>query len=182
MRTVVRVVLIAAGGVRALAMGGLGAGVGRTALDVTGGAAACGRARVGGPGAHGVQVEAAGARGGGSLRLRDATNIYYQTCFSDLVFPNVVASEGVAATIEPQMRQLFLEIILATAVLAGFGVLAVWWTPLHRFAGRALRERNSPKIFGLLKRSRRRWSSIAASRRRWQSTSCSRVRRICCSS
>ena len=31
---------------------------------------------------------------GGTLRLRDATNIYYQTCFTDLVFPNVVASEG----------------------------------------------------------------------------------------
>lgn len=130
---------------------------------------------------------------GGSLRLRDATNIYYQSCFTDLVFPNVVASEGLrvyvgrrlgiplalllgsmtiermvaaavaivlagagllslAATIEPQMRQLFLEIILATAVLAGLGVLAVWWTPLHRFAGRALRERVSPKILGLLKK------------------------------
>lgn len=130
---------------------------------------------------------------GGSLRLRDATNIYYQTCFTDLVFPNVVASEGLrvylgrrlgiplalllgsmtiermvaaavaivlagagllylAATIEPQMRQLFLEIILATVVLAGFGVLAVWWTPLHRFAGRVLRERVSPKIFGLLQK------------------------------
>lgn len=64
----------------------------------------------------------------------------------------MVASEGVAAAIEPQMGRLFLEIILATAVLAGFGVLAVWWTPLHRFAGRAPRERISPKSFGLLKK------------------------------
>jgi len=35
---------------------------------------------------------------GGSLRLSDATNIYYQTCFTDLVFPNVVASEGLSAS------------------------------------------------------------------------------------
>jgi glycosyltransferase 2 family protein len=130
---------------------------------------------------------------GGSLRLRDATNIYYQTCFTDLVFPNVVASEGLrvylgrrlgiplalllgsmaiermvaaavaivlagmgllylAATIEPQMRTTFLEIIAATAVLAALGLLAVWWTPLHRVAGRALREKISPKIFQLLKK------------------------------
>jgi uncharacterized protein (TIRG00374 family) len=130
---------------------------------------------------------------GGSLRLRDATNIYYQTCFTDLVFPNVVASEGLrvylgrrlgiplalllgsmaiermvaaavsivlaaagllylAAEVEPQMRQIFLEIIAATAVLAGIGVLAVWWTPLHRVAGRALRERISPKVFQLLRK------------------------------
>ncbi|HEY2895915.1 MAG TPA: lysylphosphatidylglycerol synthase transmembrane domain-containing protein [Gemmatimonadaceae bacterium] len=130
---------------------------------------------------------------GGSLRLRDATNIYYQTCFTDLVFPNVVASEGLrvylgrrlgiplalllgsmaiermvaaavaivlaaagllylAAEVEPQMRLLFLEIIGATAVIAGFGVLAIWWTPLHRIAGRAVRERISPKLFQLLKK------------------------------
>jgi len=128
---------------------------------------------------------------GGSLRLRDATNIYYQTCFTDLVLPNVVASEGLrvylgrrlgiplalllgsmaiermiaaavaivlagagllylAATIEPQMRQTFLEIIAGTAVVAALGLLAVWWTPLHRVAGRALRERLSPKLFQLL--------------------------------
>jgi len=130
---------------------------------------------------------------GGSLRLRDATNIYYQTCFTDLVFPNVVASEGLrvylgrrlgiplalllgsmaiermiaaavaivlagagllylAAEVEPQMRQRFLEIIAATAVIAALGLLAVWWTPLHRFAGRAVRERISPKVFQLLKK------------------------------
>ncbi len=130
---------------------------------------------------------------GGSLRLRDATNIYYQTCFTDLVFPNVVASEGLrvvlgrrlgiplalllgsmaiermvaaavsivlaacgllylAAAVEPQMRTTFLEIIAATGVIAALGVLAVWWTPLHRVAGRALRERVSPKIFQLLKK------------------------------
>ena len=130
---------------------------------------------------------------GGSLRLRDATNIYYQTCFTDLVFPNVVASEGLrvylgrrleiplalllgsmaiermvaamvsivlaasgllylAAVVEPQMRQLFLEIIGATAVIAALGVLAIWWTPLHRVAGRAVRERISPKVFQLLKK------------------------------
>jgi glycosyltransferase 2 family protein len=130
---------------------------------------------------------------GGSMRLRDATNIYYQTCFTDLVFPNVVASEGLrvylgrrlgvplalllgsmaiermvaaavaialaaagllylAAGVEPQMRQLFLEIIAATAVVAALGVLAIWWTPLHRVAGRAVRERISPRVFQLLKK------------------------------
>lgn len=130
---------------------------------------------------------------GGSLRLRDATNIYYQTCFTDLVLPNVVASEGLrvylgrrlgiplplllgsmtiermvaamvsialagagllylAAEVQPQMRQAFLEVIGATAVIAGFGVLAIWWTPLHRVAGRAVRERISPKLFQLLKK------------------------------
>jgi uncharacterized protein (TIRG00374 family) len=130
---------------------------------------------------------------GGTMRLRDATNIYYQTCFTDLVFPNVVASEGLrvylgrrlglsislllgsmaiermiaaavaivlasagllylAAEVEPQMRQTFLEIIAATAVIAALGLLALWWTPLHRIAGRALRERISPKVFQLLKK------------------------------
>ena len=130
---------------------------------------------------------------GGSLRLRDATNIDYQTCFTDLVFPNVVASEGLrvylgrrlgiplplllgsmaiermvaaavaivlaatgllylAAEVEPQMRLLFLEIIGATAVVAALGVLAIWWTPLHRIAGRAVRERISPRLFQLLKK------------------------------
>jgi len=130
---------------------------------------------------------------GGSLRLRDATNIYYQTCFTDLVFPNVVASEGLrvylgrrlgiplalllgsmaiermiaaavaialaasgllylAAAVEPQMRRLFLEIIAAAAAVATLGVLAVWWTPLHRVAGRAVRERISPKVYQLLKK------------------------------
>ena len=130
---------------------------------------------------------------GGTLRLRDATNIYYQTCFTDLVLPNVVASEGLrvylgrrfgvplalllgsmtiermiaaavavmlaalgllylAAEVEPQMLHLFLEII-AAAVVAGLAVvLAVWWTPLHRMAGRALRDRIPPKFFALLKK------------------------------
>jgi uncharacterized protein (TIRG00374 family) len=130
---------------------------------------------------------------GGSLRLRDATNIYYQTCFTDLVFPNVFASEGLrvylgrrlgiplalllgsmaiermiaaavaialatagllylAAAVDPQMRQTFFEIIAATGALALLGVLAVWWTPLHRLAGRALRERISPRVFQLLRK------------------------------
>lgn len=130
---------------------------------------------------------------GGSLRIRDATNIYYQTCFTDLVLPNVVASEGLrvylgrrfgvplalllgsmaiermiaaavavvlaalgllylAAEVEPQMRQLFLEIIAAASAVGVLGVLAVWWTPLHRFAGRALRERISPRFFALFKK------------------------------
>ncbi len=130
---------------------------------------------------------------GGSLRLRDATNIYYQTSFTDAVFPNVIASEWLrvylgrrlgiplalllgsmaierliaaavaivfaaagllylAADVEPQMRQTFLEIIAATTVVAALGLLAVWWTPLHRAAGHALRERISPKIFQLLKK------------------------------
>lgn len=130
---------------------------------------------------------------GGSLRLRDATNIYYQTCFTDLVLPNVFASEGLrvylgrrlgiplalllgsmaiermiaaavaivlagagllylAAEVEPQMRRTFLEIIAATAVVAVLGLLAVWWTPLHRVAGRVVRDRVSPKFFQLLKK------------------------------
>jgi uncharacterized protein (TIRG00374 family) len=130
---------------------------------------------------------------GGSLQLRDASSIYYQTCFTDLVFPNVVASEGLrvylgrslgiplalllgsmaiermiaagvaigfaatgllylAAEVEPQMRQTFLEVIGATTAVAALGVLAIWWTPLHRVAGRALRERISPKVFQLLKK------------------------------
>ena len=44
----------------------------------------------------------------------------------------VLAGAGLlylAATIEPQMRTTFLEIIAATAVLAALGLLAVWWTP-----------------------------------------------------
>lgn len=127
---------------------------------------------------------------GGEMRLRDATNIYYQTCFTDLVFPNVVASEGLrvylgrrfgvplallvgsmaiermiaaavavvlaalgllylAAEVEPQMRRTFAEIIAAAAVVGLGGVLAVWWTPLHRLAGRLLRERISPRVFAL---------------------------------
>jgi len=131
--------------------------------------------------------------GGASLRLRDATNIYFQTCFTDLVFPNVVASEGLrvylgrrlgiplalllgsmaiermlaaavaivlaaagllylAASVVPQMRQLFLEIIAGTAVVAALGLFAVWWTPLHRVAGKVLRERISPKLFQLLRK------------------------------
>lgn len=130
---------------------------------------------------------------GGSLRLRDAMNIYYQTCFTDLVFPNVVASEGLrvylgrrlglplalllgsmaiermiaaavaialaaggllylAAAVEPQMCQTLLEIIVVTAAVAALGVLAVWWTPLHRIAGRALREKISPRVFQLLRK------------------------------
>jgi glycosyltransferase 2 family protein len=130
---------------------------------------------------------------GGSMRLGDATNIYYQTCFTDLVLPNVVASEAlrvylgrrlgvplallfgsmaiermiaaavavvfaaagllyVAAAIEPQMRHLFVEIIAAAAAVGLLGLLAVWWTPLHRSAGRLLREKISPKLFELLKK------------------------------
>ncbi|MGH7621259.1 MAG: lysylphosphatidylglycerol synthase transmembrane domain-containing protein, partial [Gemmatimonadaceae bacterium] len=130
---------------------------------------------------------------GGTLRLRDATNIYYQTCFTDLVFPNVVASEGLrvylgrklgvplalllgsmtiermiaaavavvlaalgllylAAEVEPQMRQLFLEIIASAALVGIVVMLAVWWTPVHRVAGRVLRDRISPSFFALLKK------------------------------
>jgi len=57
-----------------------------------------------------------------------------------------------AAAVEPQMRRLFLEIIAAAAAVATLGVLAVWWTPLHRVAGRAVRERISPKVYQLLKK------------------------------
>ena len=31
-------------------------------------------------------------------------------------------------------------------------MLAIWWTPLHRVAGRAVRERISPRLFQLLKK------------------------------
>jgi glycosyltransferase 2 family protein len=130
---------------------------------------------------------------GGSLRLRDATSIYYQTCFTDLVLPNVVASEAlrvylgrrvgipaallvgsmaierivaalvaivlagvgllvIATEVEPQMRTVFVEIIAAAAAVGMLVVVAAWWTPLHRAAGRVLRERIPAKLFQLLRK------------------------------
>ncbi len=127
----------------------------------------------------------------GTLRLRDATSIYYQTCFTDLVLPNVVASEAlraflgrrlgipaplllgsmaieriiaalvaialagtgllvIAAQLEPHMRGVFVEIVAVAAVVGALVIIAAWWTPLHRVAGRALRERISPRFFALL--------------------------------
>jgi uncharacterized protein (TIRG00374 family) len=129
--------------------------------------------------------------GGGSMRLRDAVNIYYQASFSDHVLPNVVASEAlrvylgrqcgvpaplllgsmaieriigglvaialagvgllvVAAQLEPQMRGTFIVIVAAATVIGVLVIVAAWWTPLHRVAGRALRKWIPPKIFSLL--------------------------------
>lgn len=128
---------------------------------------------------------------GGTLRLRDAVNIYYQTCFTDHVLPNLVASEAlraylgrqrgipaplllgsmaieriigalvsialagvgllvVAAQLEPQMRGAFVDIVAAAAVVGALVIVATWWTPVHRVAGRALRKRIPPTFFSLL--------------------------------
>jgi hypothetical protein len=129
--------------------------------------------------------------GDGTLRLRDAVSIYYQTSFADHVLPNLVTSEAlrvylgreraipaplllgsmaiermmgalaslvlaaaglllVAEELEPQMRGTFIDIIAFAALIGGLGILAVWWTPLHRLAGRSLRRWIPPKVFSLL--------------------------------
>jgi Mg2+-importing ATPase len=129
--------------------------------------------------------------GGGTLRLRDAVSIYYQTSFADHVLPNLVTSEAlrmylgrmraiaaplllgsmaiermigalaaivlagvgllvVAAQLEPQMRGAFTDIVVIAAVIGALAILAAWWTPLHRLAGRALRKWIPPKVFSLL--------------------------------
>jgi uncharacterized protein (TIRG00374 family) len=128
--------------------------------------------------------------GGGTLRLRDAISIYYQTSFADHVLPNLVTSEAlrvylgrtrgipaplllgsmaierligalaaialagvgllvVAAQLEPQMRATFIDIVAFATLIGAIAVLAMWWTPLHRLAGRAIRKWIPPKLFSL---------------------------------
>ena len=71
---------------------------------------------------------------GGAMRLRDATNIDYQTCFTDLVFPNVVASEGLRVylgrrlglSLSLLLGSMAIERMIAAAVaivLASVGLL-----------------------------------------------------------
>jgi Mg2+-importing ATPase len=129
--------------------------------------------------------------GGGTLRLRDAISIYYQTSFADHVLPNLVTSEAlrvylgrvraipaplllgsmaiermigalaaialagvgllvVAAQLEPQMRGAFIDVVAIATLIGALAILAAWWTPLHRLAGRALRKWIPPKVFSLL--------------------------------
>jgi glycosyltransferase 2 family protein len=131
--------------------------------------------------------------GGGTMRLRDAVSIYYQTSFADHVLPNLVTSEAlrvylgrrravpaplllgsmaiermlgavaavalagvgllvVAAQLEPQMRGAFLEIVIMASVIGALAIVAAWWTPLHRLAGRALRKWIPPRLFSLLEK------------------------------
>lgn len=131
--------------------------------------------------------------GGGTLRLRDAVSIYYQTSFADHVLPNLVTSEAlrvylgrtrgipaplllgsmaiermmgalaaialagvgllvVAAQLEPRMRATFIDIVAFATLIGAFAVLAMWWTPLHRLAGRALRKWIPPKLFSLFEK------------------------------
>jgi uncharacterized protein (TIRG00374 family) len=128
--------------------------------------------------------------GGGTLRLRDAVSIYYQTSFADHVLPNLVTSEAlrvylgrtraipaplllgsmaierligalaaialaavgllvVAAQLEPQMRATFIDIVAFAILVGAIAVLAMWWTPLHRLAGRAVRNWIPTKLFSL---------------------------------
>ena len=56
----------------------------------------------------------------------------------------------VAAELEPQMRGTFIDIIAIAAVVGAGALLAVWWTPLHRLAGRTLRRWIPPRVFSLL--------------------------------
>jgi uncharacterized protein (TIRG00374 family) len=56
----------------------------------------------------------------------------------------------VAAQLEPQMRGMFIDIVVIATLIGALGILAAWWTPLHRLAGRALRRWIPPKIFSLL--------------------------------
>ncbi|MDB4909657.1 MAG: hypothetical protein JWO39_480 [Gemmatimonadetes bacterium] len=131
--------------------------------------------------------------GGGTLRVRDAVSIYFQTSFADHVLPNLIASEAlrvylgrvraipaplllgsmaiermigalaaialagagllvVAAQLEPQMRGAFIDVIVIASVIGALAILAAWWTPLHRLAGRALRRWIPPKLFSLFGR------------------------------
>ena len=220
----VRVVLICAALYRALALGGLDASVGRAALDarrsrccIAVALALADRVLMGYKWRQLVRAA------GGSLRLRDATNIYYQTCFTDLVFPNVVASEGLRVYLGRRLGiplalllgSMAIERMIAAAVaivlagqvscisrpkssrrcdrpfsrssrrrrsLASLGVLAVWWTPLHRIAGRALREKISPKLFQLFKKISDALVAYRGQPRRSRSISGSRSPRICCRS
>lgn len=56
----------------------------------------------------------------------------------------------VAAELEPQMRGTFIEVVAIAAAIGSLGILAVWWAPMHRFAGEALRRWIPPKLFSLL--------------------------------
>jgi uncharacterized membrane protein YbhN (UPF0104 family) len=55
----------------------------------------------------------------------------------------------VAAQLEPQMRATFIDIVAFAILIGAIAVLAMWWTPLHRFAGRAIRKWIPPKLFSL---------------------------------
>ncbi|MBK5188464.1 MAG: flippase-like domain-containing protein, partial [Gemmatimonadaceae bacterium] len=44
----------------------------------------------------------------------------------------------------------FGDIIVITTVIGALGILAAWWAPLHRLAGRVLRKWIPPKLFALL--------------------------------
>jgi glycosyltransferase 2 family protein len=56
----------------------------------------------------------------------------------------------IAAELEPQMRGTFIDVIAIATVIGAIGILAVWWAPLHRFAGEALRRWIPPGMFSLL--------------------------------
>jgi uncharacterized membrane protein YbhN (UPF0104 family) len=55
----------------------------------------------------------------------------------------------VAAQLEPQMRGVFIDIIVVATLIGALAIVAAWWTPLHRLAGRALRRWIPPKVFSL---------------------------------
>lgn len=56
----------------------------------------------------------------------------------------------VAAELEPGMRSTFLTIVIAAAVFGMLVIIATWWTPLHRVAGRMLRKWLPPAFIALL--------------------------------
>ena len=56
----------------------------------------------------------------------------------------------VAAQLEPQMRGTFIDIVAIATLIGAAALFAVWWTPLHRLAGRAFRKWIPPKLFALL--------------------------------
>lgn len=56
----------------------------------------------------------------------------------------------VAAELEPRMRSTFLTIVIAAAAFGILVIIATWWTPLHRIAGRMLRRWLPPAFIALL--------------------------------
>ena len=56
----------------------------------------------------------------------------------------------IAGQLEPQMRNAFIDVVAIATVIGAAALLAVWWTPLHRTAGRALRKWIPPKLYSLL--------------------------------
>lgn len=56
----------------------------------------------------------------------------------------------VAAELEPRMRSTYTAIVMAAAVFGLLVIIATWWTPLHRVAGRMLRKWLPPAFFALL--------------------------------